>query len=207
MVFSSTVFIFAYLPIILLGYFLIDKKIKNYYLLFVSLIFFGWAQPNYLWIIVLNIIINYTSAVLIENFTAIKKPVMLLSIIANLGILFYFKYFEFAVNSINKICGCNFTISEIVLPIGISFFTFQGVSYVVDVYRKDVPVQKNIFKLGLYIVLFPQLIAGPIVRCQTAHCGRCQPHFDFGVIASPIVPYRNLPQTLDGMTSDCRSFV
>ena len=129
-----------------------------------SLVFFGWSQPNYLWIILLNIAINYIGAMLIDKMKSIRKIILLLTVVSNFGILFYFKYFDFAIESINQIFGTTFSLRDIVLPIGISFFTFQGMSYVIDVYRKDVPAQKNIFKLGLYIVLFPQLIAGPIVR-------------------------------------------
>ena len=128
------------------------------------MIFFGWSQPNYLWIILLNIIINYSCAVLIDDVKTLQKPLLVVTVAANLAILFYFKYFNFVEDSINKVLGADLQIVEIILPIGISFFTFQGMSYVIDVYRKDVPVQKNIFKLALYIVLFPQLIAGPIVR-------------------------------------------
>lgn len=166
MVFSSTVFIFVFLPLTFLGYFIIDERYKNYWLLFVSLVFFGWLQPKYLWIIILNIVVNYSCAMLIGNLGGgrLRKTVLIGSLIANLSILFYFKYFDFAISSINKIVGSELALREIILPIGISFFTFQGMSYVIDVYRKDVPVQKNIFKVGLYIVLFPQLVAGPIVR-------------------------------------------
>ncbi|WP_370770913.1 MBOAT family protein [Eubacterium ramulus] len=164
MVFSSTLFLFIYLPIVLIGYYILRGQAKNYWLLFVSLVFFGWSQPNYLWIILLNIAINYTGAMLIDKIKSIRKITLLLTVIANLAILFYFKYFDFAIESVNQIFGTTFSLRDIVLPIGISFFTFQGMSYVIDVYRKDVTAQKNIFKLGLYIVLFPQLIAGPIVR-------------------------------------------
>ena len=164
MVFSSTLFLFIYLPIVLIGYYILRGQAKNYWLLFVSLVFFGWSQPNYLWIILLNIAINYTGAMLIDKIKSIRKITLLLTVIANLAILFYFKYFDFAIESVNQIFGTTFSLRDIVLPIGISFFAFQGMSYVIDVYRKDVTAQKNIFKLGLYIVLFPQLIAGPIVR-------------------------------------------
>ena len=164
MVFSSTLFLFVFLPVTLLGYFLIKNPFKNYWLLFVSLIFFGWSQPNYLWIIVLNIIINYSCAMLIDELKTWRKPVLTAAVAANLALLFYFKYFDFTIDSLNKAFGCELALRNIVLPIGISFFTFQGMSYVIDVYRRDVPAQKNIFKVGLYIVLFPQLIAGPIVR-------------------------------------------
>ena len=164
MVFSSTLFLFAFLPVTLAGYFVLGERLRNYWLLLVSLVFFGWSQPNYLWIIILNILINYTGAMLIDRFPKFRKTFLTVSVALNLAILFYFKYFDFAIDSVNKLFNRDFALRNIILPIGISFFTFQGMSYVVDVYRKDVVVQKNIFKVGLYIVLFPQLIAGPIVR-------------------------------------------
>lgn len=164
MVFSSTVFLFVFLPITLLGYYSVRGKYKNYWLFFVSLFFFAWSQQKYLWLILLSIVINYSCAMLIDDLNKLRKPVLIAGIIADLLILFYFKYFDFVVGSINTITGSSFALKDIILPIGISFFTFQGMSYVIDVYRKDVPVQKNIIKVGLYIVLFPQLIAGPIVR-------------------------------------------
>lgn len=164
MVFSSTVFLLMFLPLTLLGYFVIKENYRNYWLLLISLIFFGWSQPNYLWIIVLNIVINYCAAMFIGISRKFRKLVLVSAVIANILILFYFKYFDFTIESINEILGLSFDLKGIILPIGISFFTFQGMSYVVDVYRNDVSVQKNLFKLALYITLFPQLIAGPIVR-------------------------------------------
>lgn len=164
MVFSSTLFLFMFFPVSLLGYFLIRNKYKNYWLLLVSLIFFTWSQPNYLWIILLNIAINYTGALLIDKLPKARKAILTIAVMANLLLLFYFKYFDFALASINMFMGTQIELRNIILPIGISFFTFQGMSYVIDVYRKDVSVSKNIFHVALYIVLFPQLIAGPIVR-------------------------------------------
>ncbi len=164
MVFSSTVFLFVFLPITLLGYYLIRGEGKNYWLLLVSLVFFGWSQPNYLWIILLNIAVNYFCAMLIDRWRTIKKPVLFFTVLANISILFYYKYFDFAIASVNKAFGTSLELQNIILPIGISFFTFQGLSYVIDVYRDDVAVQRNPFKVALYITLFPQLIAGPIVR-------------------------------------------
>lgn len=164
MVFSSTVFIFAFLPITLLGYYLLKGKMKNYWLLIMSLSFFGWSQPGYLWVIILNIAVNYCGAVLLEKWQKWSKQILIGAVAANLIILFYFKYYMFTVNSINELFGQSFAVKNVILPIGISFFTFQGMSYVIDVYRKDVDVQKNPFSLALYIALFPQLIAGPIVR-------------------------------------------
>ena len=147
MVFSSTIFLFLFLPMTLLGYYLIKNNYKNYYLLFMSLIFFGWSQPNYLWIIILSVVVNYACAMLIDDLQKLQRPVLIIAVIANLSILFCFKYFNFSIDSINKVLGSSFALREIILPIGISFFTFQGMSYVIDVYRKDVPAQKNIFKL------------------------------------------------------------
>ena len=164
MVFSSTVFIFVFFPITMIGYFLMKEEYRNYWLFFVSLIFFGWSQPKYLWIILLNIIINYTCAVLIDRVKKLRKMTLFLAVTANLAILFYFKYFDFAIDTVNHLTGGSIALKNIILPIGISFFTFQGMSYVIDVYKGDVPVANNIFHVGLYIVLFPQLIAGPIVR-------------------------------------------
>lgn len=164
MVFSSTLFVFLFLPITLLGYYVIKKEYRNYWLLLVSLLFFSWSQPEYLWILILNIAVNYCAAILIDDLKTLRKPVLFAMIGVNLGILYYFKYFDFTIDTINHLSGRFFALKNIALPIGISFFTFQGMSYVIDVYRKDVPVQRNPFKVALYITLFPQLIAGPIVR-------------------------------------------
>lgn len=164
MVFSSVVFVLFFLPITLAGYYLINPRYRNYWLLIVSLVFFGWSQINYLWIIILNVAINYIASLLLDDCNRLKKPILFGAILANLGLLFYFKYFDFAIESINQLCGSTFSLKYIILPIGISFFTFQGMSYTIDVYRKQVPVQKNPLKVALYITLFPQLIAGPIVR-------------------------------------------
>ena len=212
MVFSSTLFLFGFLPLTLAGYYLclfLDKKIfkdrkifGNYWLLFMSLIFFAWSQIGYVWIIAASILINYTGALLIHSgreknslpdsavqvrnpngltaedsavhaqnhtngLTVNKRPEKLflfLTVAANLLLLFYFKYFDFTIATVNQIFKTGFSLRNIVLPIGISFFTFQAMSYTIDVYRNKAGVQKNPFKLALYVMLFPQLIAGPIVR-------------------------------------------
>ena len=166
MVFSNAVFLFIFLPIVLLGYYLLRGKLRNYWLLAVSLVFYGWNRPEFLWILIASIALNYLGALLVEK--AQKKTVKLLllwlSVAGNLLLLFYFKYFNFTVSIVEKLLQRSFQFAEVILPIGISFFTFQGLSYVVDVYRGNVPAQKNPFKLGMYIALFPQLVAGPIVR-------------------------------------------
>ncbi|SCX79785.1 alginate O-acetyltransferase complex protein AlgI [Lachnospiraceae bacterium XBB2008] len=165
MIFSSNSFLFIFLPITLLGYYAFRGRQRNYWLLFVSLIFFGWSQPGYLWIILLSILINYTFARLVDRTTGRGRVAFLVAgVVSNLALLFYFKYFNFFFGSIDTVLGTHFSGREIILPIGISFFTFQGLSYLIDVYRGDVPVQKNLLNIALYIVLFPQLIAGPIVR-------------------------------------------
>lgn len=170
MVFSSTIFVFLFLPITLLLYFIIpNRNFKNVWLLFVSLVFFSWSQLNYLWIIIFCIIVNYTGALAVHKIknASYRKFILALFITLNLGVLFYFKYFTFTLETINNLFKSTFSISDIILPIGISFFTFQGISYLIDVYKNDVPVQKNLIKVALYITLFPQLIAGPIVRYKT----------------------------------------
>ncbi len=166
MVFSSALFLFLFLPVTLAGYFVIRENCRNAWLLAVSLVFFSWSQPDYLWLILLNVVVNYCSGLLVNAQKSLRRPVLAMAMAVNLGILFYYKYFNFVLDSVNKLTGCDFVMHNIILPVGISFFTFQGMSYVIDVYRETVPVQKNIGKAALYIVLFPQLIAGPIVRYQ-----------------------------------------
>lgn len=166
MVFSSNLFIFFFLPLTIWGYFFLGKRFQNIFLLLMSTIFFAWSQPNYLWLIWLNIFTNYLCALFIAKFSnAVMRRLFLLSaLIVNLGLLIYFKYFNFLIDSANNLFHMELTPKNIILPIGISFFTFQGLSYVIDVYRKNVAVQKNLFKVALYILFFPQLIAGPIVK-------------------------------------------
>ncbi|WP_026509082.1 MBOAT family O-acyltransferase [Butyrivibrio sp. LC3010] len=165
MVFSSTVFLFCFLPLTLIGCYLIRSQIyRNIWLLIMSLVFFGWSQPGYLWIIVASIIINYLSAFLMSLFERKKKAILFLAVVCNLLLLFYYKYLDFSIQTLNDTFGMSIPLQGIILPIGISFFTFQGMSYVIDVFKGDVKVQKNPLKVALYIVLFPQLVAGPIVR-------------------------------------------
>ncbi len=166
MVFSNAIFLFVFLPIVLLGYYLLRGRMRNYWLLLTSIIFYAWNKPEFTVILLLSIVVNFISALAIENLKgiAMKRMALILSIFTNIGILFYFKYFNFAISVINKMFSANFQFAFVILPIGISFFTFQGLSYVIDVYKRDVQAQRNIFKLGMYISMFPQLVAGPIVR-------------------------------------------
>ncbi len=162
MVFSSNVFLFLFFPVAFIGYYLLHVKYRNIWLLLLSLIFFAWNQPRYLWIIISSIFINYTAALLYNRLRS--RLVFILGILTNLAFLFYFKYFDFSISTVNNLFSSDFQSRDIALPIGISFFTFQGMSYLIDVKRNTVPVQKNPLKVALYIALFPQLIAGPIVR-------------------------------------------
>ena len=166
MVFSSSIFLFGFLPILFIIYFISPKKLKNYVLLVFSLIFYFFGGPSYILIILGVVLIDYLFAIFIDRFNN-RKLFLILAIISNIGILFYYKYFNFVIDNINAVFDINVSVNKIVLPIGISFFIFQALSYVIDVYRGEVKVQKNPFLLLLYVSFFPQLVAGPIVRYQT----------------------------------------
>ena len=170
MVFSSTIFIFIFLPFILFLYYIVGKKIKNYILLIASLIFYAWGGVAYLKILIASIILNYSFGILVDKYsnrTILKKVILTLGVILNLSILFYYKYYDFFIENANMLFGTNISLKYIVLPIGISFFTFQGMSYIIDIYRGDGKVNKNPFSVALYISLFPQLVAGPIIKYKT----------------------------------------
>ena len=170
MVFSSTIFLFFFLPFVLMGYYLLRSvKRRNVWLLAVSLFFYFWGGSQFFPVLVYSICLNYVGGRIIGYLQLSEKKrvcqtVFLLILICNLCNLGYWKYAKFFMQIWGNITGISLHIPDIVLPIGISFFTFQGMSYLIDVYRGDVPVQKNFLRLGLYISLFPQLIAGPIVR-------------------------------------------
>lgn len=172
MVFSSSIFIFAFLPLLLFLYFISKKNVKNYVLLFFSLVFYAWGGPKFLFVMLFIVAVDYILAILINKAQekGCKKQAKLflsLAVISNVGILGYYKYTIFFMENINAIFGTDWGMPDIVMPIGISFFTFQALSYVIDVYRKDVAAQKNFFYVLLYVSLFPQLVAGPIVRYST----------------------------------------
>ena len=164
MLFSSMTFIFLFLPIVCAMYWLTRKEYRNYILLFASILFYAWGEPRYLAIMLTTIVINYFGALLIDKYSKYKKWILAGTILSDLGFLFYFKYFNFVMTNINSAFGADIPFLDVIMPIGISFYTVQALSYVVDVYRGDVAVQKYIDKLALYICLFPQLIAGPIVK-------------------------------------------
>lgn len=170
MVFSSVVFLFIFLPIVLLVYYVVPgRTAKNIVLLLASLFFYFWGEDKLIVILIASIIINFGSGILIEKTRSLAgggKPALALGIVLNLALLGYFKYFDFAAGLLNATVHTDIALRDIALPIGISFFTFQGITYIVDLYRGRVATQKNILKFGLYIALFPPLIAGPIVRYE-----------------------------------------
>lgn len=164
MVFSSSVFLFVFLPVLLFFYFLAAERHRNMVLLIASFIFYAWGEPKNMLLMLLSIIINYILGFAVEKPWKYKRLFLVTAIVYNLGMLFIFKYLNFTVNTINQIAGIEIQIAKIALPIGISFYTFQIMSYVIDVYFGRVKVQRNLANLALYVALFPQLIAGPIVR-------------------------------------------
>ena len=164
MLFSSMSFIFIFLPLVCLIYFIVRPNLRNYVLLAASILFYAWGEPEYLAIMLLTILVNYGGAILMNKHPKYKKGFLTATIITNLGFLTYFKYFNFFIGNLNELFHGNLDFIEVLMPIGISFYTFQAISYVVDVYRGEVSVQRDIFKLSLFICLFPQLIAGPIVK-------------------------------------------
>ena len=166
MLFSSIPFLYYFLPGVLILYFISPKKLKNTALLLSSLVFYGWGEPKYVVLMIASIIIGYISGLLIEAFNKKKtaKVVVALSVLINLLFLGFFKYSDFFIENFNTATGLSVPLLRVALPIGISFYTFQILSYTVDVYRGDVKAQKNFISLAAYITMFPQLIAGPIVR-------------------------------------------
>ena len=168
MVFSSTFFLFLFLPLTLVGYYLIRRELRNAFLLLMSLIFYGIGEPSFVFVMMASILVNYLLGLAIgasqNAVVPLRRFLLVLAVGANLSLLFYYKYFDFAVGILNRLFGVSIPLRHIALPIGISFFTFQGMSYVLDVYLKKTSAQKNPIHVALYIALFPQLIAGPIVR-------------------------------------------
>lgn len=169
MVFSSITFLFYFLPIVLALYYLVPNKFKNLILLISSFIFYFYGEPKYVLLMAFSIISTYICGILVDKYQGTKtaKLFLILEIIISIGLLIYFKYADFIIKNINLWLSQKIDLINVLLPIGISFYTFQMISYVVDIYRGEVKVQKNILKLATYVSLFPQLIAGPIVRYST----------------------------------------
>lgn len=167
MVFSSILFIFRFLPVALILYFLTPKKYKNFTLLILSLVFYSWGEIKYIFIMFASIFVDYFASLGIEKYRGKKKATILflcISVCFNLGMLFFFKYFNFFIDNINSIFDLALNHVKVTLPLGISFYTFQTMSYTIDVFRGNVKAEKNIINFGAFVCLFPQLIAGPIVK-------------------------------------------
>ncbi|MCQ2421815.1 MAG: MBOAT family protein [Lachnospiraceae bacterium] len=166
MLFSSLSFLYVFLPIVLLLYIVSPRKLKNSTILLASLVFYAWGEPKYVILMVASILLGYVFGLLIEKLQKgkLRNAMLALSVIVSLGMLGYFKYADFFIDNFNKATGLSVPFLKVSLPIGISFYTFQMLSYEIDVWREDVKAQRNLINLAAYISMFPQLIAGPIVR-------------------------------------------
>jgi len=166
MVFSSLIFLFWFLPIFFGIYYLCPNRFRNIVLFLGSMFFYAWGEPKYLILIVVSILANYVAGILIHRFDdrpGIRKVCLITILMFDIGLLAIFKYTDFILENCNWILKTDFNATNIVLPLGISFYTFQIMSYVIDLYRREIPVEKSILRLGVYLTMFPQLIAGPIV--------------------------------------------
>ena len=170
MVFSSMIFLCVFLPVVLIVYYVLPKQLRNLWLLLASLFFYAWGEPRYILIMLFSTVFDYCNGRAISYATKKGKhdtwgrAVLALSVTGNLAILCFFKYTDFVLENINRLAGTQFGLLQLALPIGISFYTFQTMSYTIDVYRGKSPAQQNMISFGMYVCLFPQLIAGPIVR-------------------------------------------
>ncbi len=167
MVFSSLAFLYLFLPIVLSLYFISGKRMKNIILFVSGLVFYAWGEPVYVLIMILSTVIDYTAGRIMHKYDdkpKIRTLVLLVSVCVNLGLLSIFKYSSFFIQNVNNIFGTSFNDPQLPLPIGISFYTFQSMSYTIDLYMRNIKVQKNIINFTTYVTLFPQIVAGPIVR-------------------------------------------
>ena len=165
MVFSSIPFLYYFLPCVLILYFMAPRRLKNSVLLLTSLVFYAWGEPRFVLVMLLTILQGYIFGILIERYRDRRAKLCLaVSAAVSLGLLGYCKYADFFIENFNAVTGLSVPLLKVTLPIGISFYTFQILSYIVDVYRGTVPAQRNFINLAAYIAMFPQLIAGPIVR-------------------------------------------
>ncbi len=172
MVFSSIFFLCVFLPIVVILYFILPRQLRNLWLLLASLFFYAWGEPRYILLMLFSTVFDYVNGIAIDaarkrgRLNTWGRAVLVFSVVGNLAILGFFKYTDFLLESVNRLAGTQLELLGLALPIGISFYTFQTMSYTIDVYRGEIPAQKNIISFGMYVCLFPQLIAGPIVRYQ-----------------------------------------
>lgn len=167
MVFSSLLFLFVYLPVVLAIYYIVPRRWRNLWLFVANLVFYGWGEPVYILLMLFSICINYFSGILIDRHRADArraKRILVADIVVNLAMLGFFKYYDLFASTLSTIPGVSIPALHLALPIGISFYTFQTMSYPIDIYRGDAKVQRSLISFGTFVALFPQLIAGPIVR-------------------------------------------
>ena len=172
MVFSSLLFLFRFLPAVLLLYFIAPRRLRNTVLLLVSLVFYAWGEPVYVILMIVSILISWSGGLAVDRFLRqgrerAAKWALVLSVGAGLSLLAFFKYANFAIRTAGQLTHTDIPLLNLTLPIGISFYTFQTISYIIDVYRRNAHVQKNVVSYGAYVTMFPQLIAGPIVQYKT----------------------------------------
>lgn len=172
MIFSSLLFLFRFLPAVLLVYYIVPRRFRNFVLLLFSLIFYAWGEPVYILLMLASILVSYTGGIVVDRMKRRNRPgaakaALVVSSVISLSLLGFFKYADFAIGTVNSLTGAGLDLLHIALPIGISFYTFQTMSYTIDVYRGEAKVQKNLISFGAYVAMFPQLIAGPIVQYKT----------------------------------------
>ena len=172
MVFSSLLFLFRFLPAVLFVYYIVPRRWRNLALLLFSLAFYAWGEPIYIILMLASILVSYTGGILVDRFKRtekmkVAKVALVISSVVSLSLLAFFKYADFAIETVNTLTGAGIDTLHLALPIGISFYTFQTMSYTIDVYRGDATAQKNLISFGAYVTMFPQLIAGPIVQYKT----------------------------------------
>lgn len=172
MIFSSLLFLFRFLPAVLVCYYIVPRGLRNLVLFLFSLLFYAWGEPVYIILMVISILVSYTGGIVVDRMKRQGRPraaktALVISSVISLSLLGFFKYADFVIGTVNGITGAGLKLLEIALPIGISFYTFQTMSYTIDVYRGEAHVQKNLISFGAYVVMFPQLIAGPIVQYKT----------------------------------------
>ena len=172
MVFSSLLFLFRFLPLVLILYFAAPRRLRNLVLLLVSLVFYAWGEPVYVILMIVSILISWTGGLMVDRYlcqgrSKAAKISLAVSVAAGLSLLGFFKYADFVLRTVNQLAHSDIPLLSLSLPIGISFYTFQTISYIIDVYRGSASVQKNIISYGAYVTMFPQLIAGPIVQYKT----------------------------------------
>ncbi len=172
MIFSSLLFLFRFLPAVLICYYIVPRPVRNLVLFLFSLLFYAWGEPVYIVLMMISILVSYTGGIVVDRMKCAGRPgaaktALIVSSVISLSLLGFFKYADFAISTVNSITGAGLELLQIALPIGISFYTFQTMSYTIDVYRGEAAVQKNLISFGAYVVMFPQLIAGPIVQYKT----------------------------------------